>query len=338
MSDDEHYEYRCEDHSILLRVLKEPVFMPLVRAVPAAITPNQVTVAGHVAVWLSFAFVLTTPSATAALCVALAAAYAFYVISDCIDGMLARHSGRMSRLGELLDHGLDSLSIPLVVLGFGLVTHQPDWVLLTATGMVGFMNFATLMHGYRIGYVHLGAIGIIEGILCAAALCGFAALFGLEPLTRPLAAGLSLSGWLLLALPAGGLTALVSMRGLARRLDDFTPLLVSFGLILAWYFSGRLNVIWAGLLLLSASGHQACTITRARLLRRPLALWDLASVGLLLLFATVSLAANTASGWQTLCAGGALAGLLIQTGRAFGGTVRGLRAPVTITAAAAPSQ
>lgn len=336
MSDDPHYDYKCEDHSILLRVLKEPVFMPLVRALPAAITPNQLTMAGHAAIWVSFVGVLLMPSAPAALCAALAAAYAFYVVSDCIDGMLARHSGRMSRLGELLDHGLDSLSIPLVVLGFGLVTHQPAWVLLTATGVVGFMNFATLMHGYRIGYVHLGAIGIIEGILCAAALCGFAALFGLEPLTRPLAAGLSLSGWLLLALPAGGLTALVSMRGLAHRLDDFTPLAVTFGLILAWYFSGQLGATWTGLLLLSASGHQVCTITRARLLRRPLALWDFTGLGLLLGCATLSLV--TPSSWQTSCATGALAGLLIQAGRAFGDTVRGLRptAPVATAAASSP--
>ena len=336
MSSDTHYEYRCEDHSILLRVLKDPVFMPLVRALPSTITPNQVTVAGHVAIWLSFAWVLRMPSAPAALCAALAVAYAFYNISDCIDGMLARHSGRMSRLGELLDHGLDSLSIPLVVLGFGLLTHQPAWVLLTSTGVVGFMNFATLMHGYRIGYVHLGTIGIIEGIFCASALCGFAALFGLEWLTRPLAAGLSLSSWVLLALPAGGLSALVSMRGLARRMDDFTPLAVTFGLILTWYFSGPLGPVWAGLLLLSASGHQACTITRARLLRRPLALWDFAVLGLLLCCMAISLFAPEA--WTASCAAIALAGLLIQAGRAFGDTVRGLRPAASTAHAAAPSQ
>lgn len=336
MSHDEHYDYKCEDHSILLRVLKEPLFMPLVRALPATITPNQVTVSGHVAIWLSFAWVLSRPSAPTALCAALAVAYAFYVVSDCIDGMLARHSGRMSRLGELLDHGLDSLSIPLVVLGFGLVTQQPAWVLLTSTGVVGFMNFATLIHGYRIGYVHLGAIGIIEGILCAAALCGLAAVFGVEWLTRPLAGGLSLSSWVLLALPAGGLSALVSMRGLARRMDDFTPLAVTFGLILAWYFSGPLSPVWAGLLLLSASGHQACSITRARLLRRPLALWDFAVLGLLLCCMTISLFAPEA--WTARCAAVALAGLLTQAGRAFGDTVRGLRPSAAAAPATVPSQ
>lgn len=324
MSAEAHYEYRCEDHSILLRVLKEPVFMPLVRAVPQGITPNQVTVAGHVAIWLSFAFVLMTPAANSTLCTALALAHAFYVVSDCIDGMLARHSGRMSRLGELLDHGLDSVSIPLVVLGFGIVTRQPNWVLLTSTGVVGFMNFATLMHGYRVGYVHLGAIGIIEGILTAALLCLFAAIFGLEPLVRPLVAGVSISGWLLIALPAGGLTALISMRGLARKPADFAALTLTFGIIIAWYFTGRLNVVWTALLLLSASAHQACTITRARLLRRPLVLTDFVSLGTLILFAAVSQTALASSSWQTPCAAMALAGLLLQAGRVFGETVKAL--------------
>lgn len=271
---DTHYHYKCEDHSILLRVLHRPVFMPVVRTLPRVVTPNQITVFGNVLVWATFALVLAARPAGPGVFIVLAATLALYVLADCVDGLFARHTQRASHLGELLDHGLDSLSLPLVTLAFTLAMNQPAWLVISGTAAVAFINFVTEMHGYRAGYVHLGSIGIIEGILGGAAACVIAAIIGVEPLARPLLGSVSAAGFLVIGLVGGSMISLIEMRRLAGRLSDFAPITLMFAVVIAWFAGGRLSAVTAALLLTMISVYQACAITRARLLRVPLVLWD----------------------------------------------------------------
>ncbi len=327
MSGDTHYDYKCEDHSILLRVLHRPVFMPVVRALPLRLTPNQVTVFGNVLIWLAVAVTLATRPAGPAVLAVLAAAYALYVLTDCVDGLFARHTQRTSRLGELLDHGLDSLSLPLVVLSFTFAMNQPAWLVLAGTAAVSFINFVTLTHGFRVGYVHLGTVGIIEGILGGAAACTVAAVIGVEPLARPLFAGVSVAGLLVLGLVGGSLTALVSMRSVARRPSDFALITLMFSFIIAWYVFGDLSPATAAGLFTAVSSYQAVRITCARLCREPLVLWDGTFVALALIATGVSLAAGLDKNLQLAAAVLVMTYAGVRSGLIFSRTVKSLQAP-----------
>merc|ERR1712166_1082645 len=46
------------------------------------------------------------------------------MILDCLDGMQARKTGQCSKLGEVLDHALDAISIPISVASVGFSAHM----------------------------------------------------------------------------------------------------------------------------------------------------------------------------------------------------------------------
>src|SRR6478609_6185562 len=326
MKDEAHYEYRFTDHSILLRVLERPVFAPLVRAVPRGITPNQITITGQLAALAAFAVaVLARPPGAASL-ILLAALATFYTLADCIDGLFARHTQQTSRLGELLDHWLDALSVPLIVLAFGLVLPADPRLVFAATLVTSFLHFATFLHGFRLGFVHLGAIGMMEGTCVGALVCGYAAFAGTELLARPVFAGFSSASLLLGALVAGSCTALWSMRGLARHLRDFAFIAVLFAAVAVWFAFGHLSPALAGVLVIALGSRLEGQVIRARLLHEPLALRDPLLLVLVLGGATAALALPLDARAQALLAAVALVYAFWREARAFAQTVAALLA------------
>jgi phosphatidylglycerophosphate synthase len=319
-----HYEYRWEDHSLLTKYLKEPVFVPLVRALPHRITPNQVTVFGHAIVWITVALVLGFHEPPALLIAVMGIAFLTYALADCIDGMFARHTQRTSRLGELLDHGFDAVSLPLVSLGIGIALRLPPWLVLASTGAVAFMTFATFVHGYRIGYVVLGAIGSLEGIAAAGVICLLALAFGVDRLAAPVALGISTAGWLAIAIVGGSLLALASMKGLIRHVGDFVSLLLLCLATIAWYRFGRISVASAGLLFVAVCAYQVCLLTCTRLVRAPLRLWDAGLLVLVLGGAIASLVLRPDAQVQTLLAALGPAYVLVRGGVTFMRAIRAL--------------
>lgn len=327
MKDEAHYEYRFTDHSILLRLLERVLFAPIVRALPRGITPNQITIAGQLAAAAAFAVAVLGRPLGAAGYVALAGLAAFYTLADCIDGLFARHTKQTSRLGELLDHWLDALSVPLIVLAFGLAFPADPRLVVAATLVTSFLHFATFLHGFRLGFVHLGAIGMMEGTCVAALVCVYAAFAGTGLLARPVFAGFSSASLLLAALVAGSCTALWSMRGLARHLRDFAFITALFAAVAAWFFYGRLSPALAGALVIALGSRLEGQVIRARLLREPLVLWDPLLLVLVLGGATAALALPLDAVNQAGFAGLALAYALWREARAFAQTVAALLAP-----------
>jgi phosphatidylglycerophosphate synthase len=320
-----HNEYRFEDRSLLLRWLQAPLFMPIVRALPRALTPNQITLAGHLCMWSGAAVILMARRATPMVLLALAFGYTGYNVADIIDGMHARHSGRTSKLGELLDHGLDAFDAALIPLTYGIALREPAWLILASTATIGYLQFVTFLHGYRVGYVILGEIGVIEGLALAALVCVAAALGGLAVLTRPVFSDVPGAGLLAIAFIASALPAFVSMRGLWRRGADLTPLAVLSGAILAWYGFGALGVRAAGLLILFTSACQMMRVTSARLRRMPLALWDGPFMAATIAAAVGSIAWGLDARVQTALAGGLILYAIVLSAVLFFRTAAAIR-------------
>lgn len=276
---DAHYRYRSEDRSLVLKWLTDPVLLPMVRRLPRRMTPNQLTLLGHVLVAASALVALSDAWSTQATLLALAVGYSAFNLADTLDGMYARHSGRTSSRGELLDHGLDPVSLGLVVLTYGRIMGVPAWLTLVSTATVAFVQFVTFLHGYRIGFVILGEIGVIEGLGVAAGLCLLGAAGGQGWLTAELFAGVPVAGALACAFVLGALPALISMRGLVAHLRDLGPILLLDTAIAIWFIGGRLDLAQTALMLIAAGAYQSMAVTAARLRRRSLRLFEPAIVG-----------------------------------------------------------
>ena len=104
----------------LLRNLCEPV----VKVIPAWISPNMITMVNACVIVLMFALCTISPRLAPLdrLLALFGAAVAMFssMILDSVDGMHARRTNQTSKLGEFLDHWLDTVHVPLV-------SNQPQY-------------------------------------------------------------------------------------------------------------------------------------------------------------------------------------------------------------------
>lgn len=135
---------------IIVRWLCEP----LLALLPRSIAPNAISSFNHLICWSAFGCAaasahLGPEGRFAALVVAGALIFAS-MIGDCLDGMQARRTGRTSKLGELLDHGLDALHIVLASAGLVLALQLPPWasvLVVVSTAAVYNAQLISFHHG-----------------------------------------------------------------------------------------------------------------------------------------------------------------------------------------------
>ena len=283
------YDYQFQDRSLVLRVIKRPVLEPLVAMLPRRLSPNTITLTGHAVVWIAMGWLLTAARIGAPLLIFLAVAHVLYAIADCVDGMFARATQQASRLGEMLDHWLDAITVPLVPLIFGLALQQPGGLIIASTMVTALMHFITFDHGYRLGYVRLGPFGVIEMCLIVAAVFGVAAGVGVECLNHPWLAGFSFPGMLMVCVILGGLGELFFLRQLCRWPGDFVTPVVLLLELWVWFHFGHLAVSIAGLLIVAVVVAHEGRVIAARLLQSAFLRWNLALVLVLGVAAGVSL-------------------------------------------------
>lgn len=297
-----HDTYRCEDRSLLLRWLRDPLLIPAVRRLPHAVTPNHLTLIGHGAMWASAALALFAPGFGTNLLIVLAAGYTIFNAADTLDGLYARESGRTSQLGELLDHGLDPMSLGLVLLTYGIAMREPPWLIVASTATVSSLQFLTYLHGYRVGSVILGEIGIIEGIAVATLVCLAAALGAYEWLTTPVWLGVGPASLVAVAVIVGALPAFTSMRGVVDHPADLVPLAILETIALVWFAVGQLGVVSAGLLALSITVLESMIVTTSRLRQVTLVLTDVPFTVALFATALASVVFDVPTHWQRVAA------------------------------------
>jgi phosphatidylglycerophosphate synthase len=102
------------------------------------------------------------------------------VVGDCLDGMQARRTNRCSRLGEMMDHWLDAVGVPLTTVGITMALQLPLWAIAPvhiATAMVYNAQLVLYHHtgrfvhpstsgtdcqlGTSIGYVTMGVVFLL---------------------------------------------------------------------------------------------------------------------------------------------------------------------------------
>uniref|UniRef100_A0A673KH10 Choline/ethanolaminephosphotransferase 1 n=1 Tax=Sinocyclocheilus rhinocerous TaxID=307959 RepID=A0A673KH10_9TELE len=170
-----HQLKRLEEHrySSSGRSLLEPVMQRywewLVSRMPPWIAPNLITIVGLATnIFTTLVLVYYCPTATeqAPLWAYLLCAVGLFVYQslDAIDGKQARRTNSSSPLGELFDHGCDSLSTVFVVLGISIAVQlgsHPDWMFFCCfSGM--FMFYCAHWQTYVSGTLRFGIIDVTE--------------------------------------------------------------------------------------------------------------------------------------------------------------------------------
>lgn len=161
----EEYKYTVDEKSLTQVFLTRFVWKPIVQCLPAKLKPNTITIFGFfcmilsgISVWLTFygydwAFLT-------------AVVFLFtYTACDNIDGMHARATGQSSRLGEFLDHWLDSFSCIIVNMAMALVLGLHGSILVVYCISIGIAFFCTIWEHHYTGVFHSGRLGTNEGLL-----------------------------------------------------------------------------------------------------------------------------------------------------------------------------
>ncbi|TBU05664.1 CDP-alcohol phosphatidyltransferase [Hamiltosporidium magnivora] len=165
------YHYECTDKSILANKVLNPYYDWVVNLIPLWIAPNLITVCGLLCVITSYFITVNHDpeligSAPRRIILVNAILFFLYATFDAIDGKQARRTNEKSPLGQLFDHGSDSLvccmSSVLVCSAAGFGRSVSFYMFLFCL-MIGF--YCVALEEYYTGIFNLGYInGATEGV------------------------------------------------------------------------------------------------------------------------------------------------------------------------------
>lgn len=185
-------EYRVVDRSILLPYYKRWLIEPLLPHIPARVTPNAITHAGHLALLAGTVQLLALWPSRGVGYVAATLLMQAQVWCDNADGGHARRTGQSSALGEFLDHGLDVLNVVYIALltcmGLGV---SPGWWVALAV-VVPTAVSVTYWEQSHTGTFQLGLLNQIESSVVLSGVLLTAAVLGHDVYARVSVAGVSL--------------------------------------------------------------------------------------------------------------------------------------------------
>ncbi|XP_029429138.1 choline/ethanolaminephosphotransferase 1 isoform X2 [Rhinatrema bivittatum] len=164
----EEHRYQSSGRS-LLEPLMQGFWEWLVRRIPSWIAPNLITIIGlliNIVTTLILVYYCPTATEQAPVWAYVSCALGLFIYQslDAIDGKQARRTNSSSPLGELFDHGCDSLSTVFVVLGTCVAVQlgtNPDWMFFCCfAGM--FMFYCAHWQTYVSGTLRFGIIDVTE--------------------------------------------------------------------------------------------------------------------------------------------------------------------------------
>ncbi|PFH56784.1 hypothetical protein XA68_15979 [Ophiocordyceps unilateralis] len=194
------YKYSSVDKSPVSKYVLGPWWNAFVRVLPMWLAPNMVTLLGFFFILGNVGLlVLCMPDLVgpgpAWLYFSFSLGLFMYQTMDNVDGKQARRTGTSSGLGELFDHGIDSLNCTLASLletaAMGLGPSRAG--VFTALCPCLPMFFST-WETYHTHTLYLGFFnGPTEGLLIASAIMALSGVYGPDIWTQPIAHALGQS-------------------------------------------------------------------------------------------------------------------------------------------------
>uniref|UniRef100_A0A1I8PM90 diacylglycerol cholinephosphotransferase n=1 Tax=Stomoxys calcitrans TaxID=35570 RepID=A0A1I8PM90_STOCA len=162
------HKYNCTNSSLLDPWL-QPWWNWLVSKTPLWLAPNLITIVGLVVnIITTLILVAHAPEGTAPpprwTCLLCALGLFIYQSLDSIDGKQARRTNTSSPLGELFDHGCDSISTVFVALSACIscqLGHYPNWLFFQCFCAIGLF-YCAHWQTYVSGTLRFGKIDVTE--------------------------------------------------------------------------------------------------------------------------------------------------------------------------------
>ncbi|XP_045533837.1 cholinephosphotransferase 1 isoform X2 [Papilio machaon] len=162
------HKYSCTSASILDAWL-QPWWCWLVSKTPLWLAPNLITILGLIVnVVTTLILVWYSPDARQDVprwaCAACALGVFVYQSLDAIDGKQARRTGSQSPLGELFDHGCDSISTVFIALGACIAVklgEYPTWMFFQCFCAMTLF-YCAHWQAYVTGTLKMGRIDVTE--------------------------------------------------------------------------------------------------------------------------------------------------------------------------------
>ena len=151
--------YRAEVTSRLEPIVIDRICRPLLQRLPESIHPNSISLTNHAVSWLVALLAIASvrllpPWSTLVLLLAGVGTLASMVL-DNLDGMQARRTNRCSKLGEVLDHWLDAIHVPLTTAGIVIALQLDPWaVVVVHVTNAMIYNAQVVLYHQRGVFVH----------------------------------------------------------------------------------------------------------------------------------------------------------------------------------------
>ncbi|CAG9863193.1 unnamed protein product [Phyllotreta striolata] len=178
------HQYSCQSVSLLDKIL-QPYWSWLVLKVPIWLAPNLITVLGlFVNVFTALILIWYSPDARSEpprwSCALCAFGLFIYQSLDAIDGKQARRTNSSNPLGELFDHGCDSISTVFVALSACIAVqlgHYPGWMFFQCF-CAATLFYCAHWQTYVSGTLRFGRVDVTEAQFTIIGILLISATFG----------------------------------------------------------------------------------------------------------------------------------------------------------------
>jgi phosphatidylglycerophosphate synthase len=128
---------------------------PFLVRMPRSVHPNTISLVTHMIAWVTAALAVASPLLPpfqqAMALIGAGVGTLTCVIGDSLDGMHARRTNQCSKLGELMDHWLDAIIVPLTTVGITVALGMKPWAIAIVN-----VTAAMVYHGQLVLYHHTG--------------------------------------------------------------------------------------------------------------------------------------------------------------------------------------
>ncbi len=301
------YQYQAVCASLMVAFLKRYWFLPVHSVLPAGIHANVITITGAACNLLSFLCCIVYRAHPNPAWLILAAVLLWtYATFDNIDGTRARQTRTSGPVGELLDHGFDSLAgYYLTPLGIAIACGLPPAYLLAVVCAASIGAHASFWEQYHTGKLTTGSLTDVEGLVVGSLILAAAAILGVELLTTPMfGSGVSFMEVAMVATVGSfGYQALSCVWRVhsPRKAAQLLPPLGTQALFIAWYVAGdgALGVVALCMLVGVSAGRPSFGAIIARLYKKPIPVFDWLVIVVAVVVPFFAFVSETVAAYQT---------------------------------------
>lgn len=196
----DEYKYQGGDNGITYKYFHSPLAEMLAQRLPLSVAPNLITVGGalclvlpHLLTLIIYGRAFEGP-VSFEISLAVIITHFCWIILDNMDGKQARRTGTSSPLGQMFDHGCDTLTFSLCVMTVCRYRQiEPGYIPFIFISLAPTAYFMFNLKEYYLGEYYLPVVNAIsEGSILELSFGVFCAYQGWEELSKPSCFGLKI--------------------------------------------------------------------------------------------------------------------------------------------------